>query len=392
MVPPITAPARKRGAFSSHGARIALVASLILVVALLGSLFIYGTYNVVRTTPQEALGLAHDEETRGPYPLRALVIDSRRGLVRDIAPHERHERVQEKRKKTEQGVEVQYVLLLHGVKSTSELWLALVEQWLQNARCNVVFVLPDLLGHGKSPWPPQGTTLDVARHLRSLRALLERTVPADAPLHIAGHSLGAQLALELCANLLLYPSKEPPNYRLKSLTLMSAPYFASASEAHEAAERHSWWFRNPALAHVCCGFLLCRQHWVWRPALRRYFHKYYPALPESVYEAAWQHSRHSIESCVRDAVIEHRPMRAARTVRESDVPVLLIDGANDQLCCDARKALAKDLAPFCTAILLRDAAHNFVGTHVGETTQHLRAFVEAIACPLKAENKNVLSV
>lgn len=358
-----------------RAARIAVIVTMVVAIVLLGSLFLYGVYNVVRTTPQEALGMAHNEETSGAYPLRALVMDSRRGLIHDLAPNEKHSAAHSG---SESPRDVQYVLLLHGLKSTAELWLAFIEQWLQNARCNVVFVLPDLLGHGKSPWPPGDVPLNAERHVASLRALLSRVVPSNAALHIAGHSLGAQLSLALCANLLRYPNVDGVQYSVRSLTLMSAPYFTSSCEAHSAAERHSWWFRHKALAHICCGFLLCRQHWLWRPALRHHFRNMYPALPESVYEAAWQHSRRNIESCILETVVNHRPMQAAQTVRESGVPVLLIDGSEDKLCCDARKRLAADLAPFCTVVLLKGAGHSFVGTHVQQTAHQMRSFVEAI--------------
>ena len=362
--------------------RISLLVTSVVVLLALGVLFLIGVYNVVRTTPQEALGAQHNEDNDGPYQLRALIIDSKRGLVDDMksgerreAPGQRHDGDAGSNSANLFQKQKHYVLLLHGVKSTSELWLAFVEQWLQLAHEDVVFVMPDLLGHGNSPWPPSSEKLDVAKHVVSLRNLIDRAVPANSTLHIAGHSLGAQLALELCANLLEHPHQKP--IMVRSLVLMSAPYFRTSEEAHEAARRHSWWYRHKPLAHICCRFLLCRQNWIWKPALRKYFHTHYPNLPESVYEAAWQHSHSNIESCIVDSVLEHRPMRAASVVRQNGIPVLLLDGSKDKLCTNSRLSLAQDLEPFCTSIVLPDAGHSFVGTHVYEAVEQVRAFIEA---------------
>lgn len=361
---------------SASALRVAAMISIVIALLVAGTLIAIGVYHVAHQTPQERLAATHDEELDGAFPLRAIVFDSRRGVVQDVEPLAARFVQRPTPVAAQKAGDTQYVLLLHGLKSTAELWLPTVERWMQRSTVDTVFIMPDLLGHGKSAWP-LSVRHDPAHHVASLRALLERLVPSGANLHIAGHSLGAMLSLELASNLLQFSPDSAPAWTLKTLSLMAAPYYRSEAEAREAAHRHSFWFRHQWISHLCCGYLLCRQHWLWKHALRRKFKTLYPRLPHSVFAAALQHSHHGIDSCIRHSVLEHRADKAAEQVRAHGVPTLLIDADGDQLCQTSRLTLAHDLAPFCTAVLLRNATHSFVAHRIEDVVRHLRSFVEA---------------
>jgi len=407
--------------FSSYSVRNTVKRCAILVTIFLlgvfGVMVLIGVYHVLRRTPQEKLAQQHSEQKDGPFPLRALRFDSRRGVIDDIdaadgqvksqssisassalgASSASTERVGASNGEPEQKVNAnsvvaapstatpkQFVLLLHGLKSTADQWLPFVDAFLRQHVYDCVFIAPDLLGHGKSPWPDaRKTPHNVARHVACIDRLLSRLVPRNASLHIVGHSLGAMLALEYAAHLCrrhVRSSKESAQWRLCSLTLMSTPFFRSAQEAESAAARHySFWFRHKWLAHAMCGYLFCRQHWLWGPTLQRQFNKRYPNLPPSMFTAAMQHSHDGIFSCAERCVLHHRGYKAAKAVRESGVPVLLVDGANDKLCDGTQQHLAEQLGSFVQRVTLPSAGHGFIVKQVDDAVMHVRPFIEAAA-------------
>ena len=107
------------------------------------------------------------------------------------------------------------MLLLHGIGGAGSSWMPVAKQLASERRV----IVPDLLGFGQSPWPDVGYTVE--EHLDALdRLLIERGL-GDRPLDVAGHSLGAILAAELAAR----------SGRVRRLTLVSLPYFATEEEA-----------------------------------------------------------------------------------------------------------------------------------------------------------------
>jgi len=111
------------------------------------------------------------------------------------------------------------LLLLHGIGGAGSSWMPVAKQLASERRV----IVPDLLGFGQSPWPDVGYTVE--EHLDALdRLLIERGL-GDRPLDVAGHSLGAILAAELAARY----------GRVRRLTLVSLPYFATEEEAG-----HDW--------------------------------------------------------------------------------------------------------------------------------------------------------
>lgn len=378
-------------------ARCAIIVAIILLSAL-GVVVLIGAYHVVRRTPQERLALLHSESANGAFPLRALRFDSRRGVIRELMPTasieadalsaEQSNAAAAKQLQQERSQPIQYVLLVHGLKSTADQWLPFVDGFLERHVHEYVFIAPDLLGHGKSPWPDaRSTPHNVPRHMACLISLLERLVPRGATLHVIGHSLGAMLALELAA--LLARQGRQAHWHLCSVTLMATPFYESAEEAERAARRHySWMFRHRWLAHAMCGYLFCRQHWLWCPTLQRRFEKRFPNLPKTMFAAAMQHSHKGIFSCAVDCVQKHRGHRAARMLRSAGVPVLLIDASDDALCDGTQQRLADELGPIAQRATLNGAGHAFVVHQVDETVDCVRPFVEAAATAAAAERSN----
>ena len=84
------------------------------------------------------------------------------------------------------------VLLVHGFLGSGKNLGALARTW-SGRRPDLRFVLPDLLGHGRSP--PLPATARLADMADALVALLDE-LGLDDPVDIIGHSLGGRLALQ----------------------------------------------------------------------------------------------------------------------------------------------------------------------------------------------------
>ena len=109
------------------------------------------------------------------------------------------------------------VLLLHGFTGHGGSWAEAAKTF---AAAGLRVLAPDLLGHGRSPAPPDPKRYVMARAAADLAALLEAT--ANGGVHLLGYSMGGRLALYFA---LTYPE------RVRSLTLESAsPGLASETD------------------------------------------------------------------------------------------------------------------------------------------------------------------
>lgn len=141
------------------------------------------------------------------------------------------------------------VLLLHGLGMQSAIWAPQVEGLAQDYDV----VTPDMLGHGKSTLPPADPLLsDYAEQVRSLMDAL-----GIARAHVAGHSMGALISLELA---LAYPQ------RVISLAPLTGIYcrgetaqkavearataLEGASDLTPPDETLRRWFGNPVPPHL----------------------------------------------------------------------------------------------------------------------------------------------
>jgi pimeloyl-ACP methyl ester carboxylesterase len=81
------------------------------------------------------------------------------------------------------------VVLAHCSSASHKEWSSLVALLRQHHR----ILAPDLIGYGKSARWPEGKPLDFEADVRVIVSLAHL---ADAPIHLAGHSYGAAIALE----------------------------------------------------------------------------------------------------------------------------------------------------------------------------------------------------
>lgn len=134
------------------------------------------------------------------------------------------------------------VIGLHGLASTG--------RSLRPALCHLVnhgirVLLPDLLGHGASPWPSE-LAYDLDDHLAALEAWANGTLGSEA-VWLVGNSMGALLALAWAAR---NPS------RARGVVAISIPLFASTTEARAYLVRGdamAWlMLRYPDVARALC--------------------------------------------------------------------------------------------------------------------------------------------
>jgi pimeloyl-ACP methyl ester carboxylesterase len=112
------------------------------------------------------------------------------------------------------------VVLAHCSSASHKEWSPLVQLMRQRHR----ILAPDLIGYGKSTRWPVGKPLDFEADVRVIVSVARL---ADEPLHIAGHSYGAAMALE-AARLL--------GRQVKSLTLIEPASFHLLRGAGREAE------------------------------------------------------------------------------------------------------------------------------------------------------------
>jgi pimeloyl-ACP methyl ester carboxylesterase len=378
LPPPISSVDNRR-----KKSQIAVIVLGAITLAAIGTVVAIGIAHVLMPTPSERLGRSHNEALDGPFRLHAKVVDGDTGSLAYVNLPQQHKQSPKEKQKEEQFTQRKnadtewqphpldtrpLVFLLHGIKTDSCLYPPLIQKYWHDTR-GLVFVCADLLGHGLSPWP--NCALTAKRHVAALDALLQKCNPAGKrPVHIVGMSLGALLGLELTAHL-VQCGRAPA-----TVSLLATPYFESREKALSAARAHSGWFRHRKCSQFACRYLLCRQSWFWRHALKAYFRKQYPGAPYDVLNGALTHSASGIASCVDDVVLAHRPMAAASVVKRAKVPSLLIDGSDDRLCDEeVRAALRRDLPHAITLLLPPGAGHDFVISQPKDAWRAIENFV-----------------
>lgn len=83
------------------------------------------------------------------------------------------------------------IVFLHGLSSTHQEWLPLANDLVIR---RYKTYLPDLLGHGTSPWPRDISLYTTKYQIQVILAWLENLM-VEAPVNLVGHSFGAFLAL-----------------------------------------------------------------------------------------------------------------------------------------------------------------------------------------------------
>jgi pimeloyl-ACP methyl ester carboxylesterase len=112
------------------------------------------------------------------------------------------------------------IVFIHGVGMQQDVW---VPQVIGFSREHTVVTF-DMLGHGRSPLPPESPTL--ADYADQVKRLLDQLGLARA--HIVGHSMGALVALE-------FALREPA--RCLSVSALNAVYCRSEAQREAVQER-----------------------------------------------------------------------------------------------------------------------------------------------------------
>lgn len=234
------------------------------------------------------------------------------------------------------------IVLVHGTGGSSRYWENLLPH-LSGRR----IVAPDLLGFGRSPWPDVDYTVGL-----HVDALADALAGEDGGVHLVGHSLGALLAVELAA-------RDPA--KVRALTLVSMPCFATADDAARRLSRAQPWawllLHAPRASSWACA-AICQRRRITGPALVRM----HPELPPHVVLDALLHSYRSMSTTFQNVVVNHRPFPALRDAAAAGVPITFVHGDDDVVApsADARAAAA-------------DVGARFVSVHGGDHLVSLRA-------------------
>lgn len=112
------------------------------------------------------------------------------------------------------------LVLVHGVGMNRAVWTPQIECLARDYRV----IAYDMLGHGESPLPPEGTRLeDLGRQLAALLDELEIECT-----HLVGHSMGALVALD-------FALRRPD--RVRDLVVLNAVYQRSTEQRGAVLER-----------------------------------------------------------------------------------------------------------------------------------------------------------
>lgn len=201
------------------------------------------------------------------------------------------------------------VVLLHGILGSSAYWQRVAELLPDH---DVIAL--DLLGFGRSPRPAR-SSYDGASHADAVVAALE-SLDVHGPVTLAGHSMGALIALRLAA--------ERPDL-VGRLVLIAMPVFedpgtARAAIAHTAARRLMLY--GP-VSRLFCG-VWCRG---LNPLSRRVAPIYLRRVPRAVAQATVDHSWWSYSRSLAN-VVERQ--QVAADLRRRTCPTIVVYGDEDR--------------------------------------------------------------
>ncbi|MDQ3543017.1 MAG: alpha/beta hydrolase [Actinomycetota bacterium] len=201
------------------------------------------------------------------------------------------------------------VVLLHGLLGSGRFWGAEFDRLAHVYR----LVTPDLLGFGRSPRPDHGYTPD--DHADAVAATLDMLGVAT-PAVVAGHSLGALVALRLAVR---HPE------RVAAIVAFGPPLYPDA----ETARRHisglgglapMFALDTPRAARVCEWMCAHRTVSAWLAVAMR------PDLPIPIARDSVQHTWPSYSRTMSHVIIA---AHADAWLDHLTIPIVVIAGDND---------------------------------------------------------------
>eukprot|EP01125_Pyxidicula_operculata_P022791 TRINITY_DN957_c0_g1_i10.p1 TRINITY_DN957_c0_g1~~TRINITY_DN957_c0_g1_i10.p1 ORF type:complete len:338 (+),score=8.69 TRINITY_DN957_c0_g1_i10:2-1015(+) len=271
----------------------------------------------------------------------------------------------------EEGHGDNHVILLHSLGSTYKYWIPLLSQ-LNNKKFK--YLVPDLLGHGRSPHPKH-LSYDIDTHLyyiyRDIFDVFSRTLSTNTsnskisktPVHLIGHGLGAIFALEIA-------SRTP--HLVKHLTLISFPYFQDPISQKEQIKN----LFNPSNHIILTNRLLCniscnisRYNYWWL----KYTLPLVTSKPAWILEDSMKYSTStSIYRTFRNCILNYDPNSAASSLVNHNLAINLIHGSDDETVPfnNVESFFAK-FPEFCQLDEVKGAGHDLALFNTADLAEHL---------------------
>jgi len=196
-------------------------------------------------------------------------------------------------------------------------------------------VVIDPLGFGSSM--DAGVSTDsfaLEEHLSALTGALRALDLDGRPLYVAGHSMGASLAIQWAA---------ASEGDIRAVVAFDAPLFRTRAEANERV-RHMGWFEallsTGPLAHAVCAWM-CRH----RSAAAVLAVALNPTMPAAIAKDGVKHTWFSYIQSFEALVAADAWTGAVAALSGRGVPLLLVDGETDPVPVPGRaRALAAQFA------------------------------------------------
>lgn len=266
-----------------------IVGALLFAVTVLCVLMAYGIRCCVRRVPQQALS--------SDTPLHADIVY--------IGDNESKSRLCE-------------VLLLSPAYTSNLFWLAVLKHWPPTDGVLYRFIVPDMLGYGKSRWSGCAEDYEMPNQVRLLKECVHRHAVDPASVHYVAICIGGLYAIALAAE-----------HRPASLTLLSTPFFRSATEAIATGSTHNRCYKEPWRLRLV--YYLFRQRWLFGGVFAKKAAAKYPLIERSE-QSVMDGSLFAMEEVLVRIMAHYRPQVAATFLGNSGVPSLCVRGANDRLC------------------------------------------------------------
>lgn len=218
------------------------------------------------------------------------------------------------------------IVLLHGLVSSGDQFGRRFDPLGRDARV----LVPDLIGFGRSmELAPRSFTLD--DHLDALDAAIDAAGLGEAPLTLAGHSLGAILAVHLAAR---RPSQ------VEKVVMWSPPIARDRPSAKRAIRSMGLLERlfalDGRLSRRACEWM-CRH----RQASALLAVALNPSIPAALSLGSVRHTWPAYRDSMNDVVLDQTWPRAMQRVSDAGIPIVLAAGDGDEV---ADAALHRELA------------------------------------------------
>lgn len=235
------------------------------------------------------------------------------------------------------------LVLLHGIVGCGDYFGASYDTLGDGPR----LVVPDLLGFGDSyrSAAPSGYGLDV--HLDALDEMAT-ALQLTGPLTVAGHSMGAVLALHWAAR---------RHVQVQRVIAMSAPLYLSAAEGHAHVRRlgrleAAMAFDAPVARATCAWMCRHRTTASWLAVGLK------PHLPVRVARRGVLHTWPAYLGTMDNVVLDSEWKTALSTLAAARVPVLFAAGEQDPVPVTGRTAQLAEQYPTVTSVSHPTANHD----------------------------------